>query len=179
MQGEREKNRSSLMQRYGLSRRAATRVVALLQKQLDFTPTLLEMAAEDEGARKLVTSRELMQNPEDMQEDELRAVAQDCGCEDADLLRLVRDEESGWTTVALEDDLIAEEAERQQQMTEEEAAAGGIVKAEPTGMSRAETEELFSSEAVSELKLNALTSQDPDRRTELRGRTATGEDGER
>ena len=166
MQGEREKNRSSLVQRYGLSRRAATRVVALLEKPVDFTPTLLEMAGEREGMEELVTCRGLMKRPDEISEAELRGLAEECGCEDADLLRLVRDEETGWTTIALEDDLIAEQAEREEEMTEEGAAAGGIVKAEPTGMSRAETEELFSSEAVSELKLNALTSQDPDQRTE-------------
>ena len=42
MRGERTSDRDALINRYGLSRRLAARVGALLSKKVDVSPTLLE-----------------------------------------------------------------------------------------------------------------------------------------
>ena len=166
MQGEREKNRQVLIERYGLSRRAAGRVLALLQKKVDFTPTILEMATPDTAAEKVLLTRELMKDADGVNEDSVRKIAEDAGFEESDLLRVVHDDEEGWDTIALEDDVLADQVEQEGAATEEESVAKDLVKSEPKGMSKAETEELLGGDAMAQIKLDALTSQDVSKRSE-------------
>ncbi|MFW5923492.1 MAG: hypothetical protein ACOCSQ_03800 [Planctomycetota bacterium] len=161
MRGERPKDRSALMNKYGLDARLAARVVALLTKKIDLTPTVLEAAATDGSLRQLLLDRELLTHPEKLSDEWLHRHATHHRVGDADLLRAVSDN-GEWTTIALEDDVLAEKAEDTKQTGGSEVANGmdGVVRAEETDISRRETEELFTPEEVAQLKLTALTSQD-------------------
>jgi len=165
MLGERETDREALMGRYGISRRLATRVVALLQNRVDISPTVLEMAAPGSAAERMLLSRQILQKPHSIDEGELQRLAGECGVPEADLLTVVREGPQGWTTIALQEDVLAERAE-QQAASNQGLETGQLVKAAPAGMSRVETEELFTPHLVAQLKLSALTSQDVRERTE-------------
>jgi len=162
MRGEREKDCEALMSAYGLGRRLATRVVALLARKVDVTGTLLSEAARDGAAERLLLWPDLLRRPEKLDEAALRAKAAELGFGEAELLRLVVDRESGWRTLALEDDLLAEQAAS----AADEAERMGLIRARGGQISLRETEKLFSREQVAQLKLTALTSQDVDERIE-------------
>ncbi len=160
MRGERDKDVESLMASYGISRRLATRVAALLARRVDVTGTLLAEAAEKEAVARLLLAPELLKDPEAVTLELLRSRAAECGYAESDLLQLVSDPEGGWRTIALEDDLLAE------QRPLSGAPAGGLVRAAPQQMTTRETRELFTPEEVAHLKLTVLTSQNPDERIE-------------
>jgi len=165
MRGEREKNPETLMGRYGIGRRLAVRVVALLSRQVAVTGTLLAAAADDEAAERLLLSPQLLKAPQSLSEEALRARAAELGYVDAEIVRLVPTEPEGWRLIALEDDLLAE------QVAGEEAAGAvpeelSLVRAGPQEISARETQELFSPEEIARLKLTVLTSQNADERVE-------------
>ncbi len=163
MRSERSTDTETLASRYGISRRLATRVVALLSRNLDFTPTVLAAAAEDKSLARLLLRPELLNPDEALTEHKLRSVAEELDCMDADLLRLVESEKKGWRTVALEDDVLADAARDEADGATEEM---GLVRTAPRDMSLRETHDLFTPEEVARLKLSVLTSQDPDQRIE-------------
>lgn len=160
MRGERDRDVESLMATYGIGRRLATRVAALLARKVDVTGTLLAEAAHNEAVARLLLAPELLRDTEAVALEFLRSRAAECGYAESDLLQLVSDPEEGWRTIALEDDLLAEQA----------PAAGGsvgaLVRAAPQQMTAHETQELFTPEEVARLKLAVLTSQNPDERIE-------------
>ncbi|MFO7958857.1 MAG: hypothetical protein R6X33_17370 [Candidatus Brocadiia bacterium] len=162
MRGEREKDTDALMARYGIGRRLATRVVALQSRNVDVTGTILDEAGREESLARLLLDRQLVESPESVTEEYLRQQAEELGFPEADILRLVEDPETGWRTVALEDDLLAADAQ--------EAEPGGeglsLVRQRRGEISVSETEELFTPQEVAQLKLTVLTSQDPDERVE-------------
>lgn len=164
MRGERRKDSESLMASYGIGRRLATRVVALLSKKVDVTGTLLAEAAANEAVERLLLRPELLRGPAPVTEELLRSLAAEGGVQEADMLRLVCEPQEGWRTIALEDDVLAEEA----RSDAPEAGGGGLslVRAAPQQMTTRETRELFTPEQVAHLKLSALTSQNPDERIE-------------
>ncbi len=162
MRGERETDTDALMARYGIGRRLATRVVALLAGRLDATPIVLDEAGRQNALSRLLLDRRLVSTPESVTQQYLQQRAEELGFAEADLLRLVEDPDSGWRTVALEDDLLAADARQAGDATEEL----GLVKRTPGEMSATETGELFTPQEVAQLKLAALTSQDPDERVE-------------
>jgi len=165
VQGEREKDREVLIGRYGVSRRLATRVVALLQSRVDFSATLLETATPGSPAEKVLLSPQILREPEALDTRSLQDLGRRCGLEGADLLVVVEDEQRGWRTIAFEDDVLAEQAEREAE-GDEATVVGQLVKAAPKEITRSETQELFSAQVVAQLKLSALTSQDTRQRTE-------------
>jgi hypothetical protein len=165
MRGEQTRDREALMGAYGISRRLATRVVALLSKQLSVTPTLLSEAADSEPLEAMLLLPDLLRNAAGVTEDWLREQAASCGFRESELLCLVPGTESGWRTIALEDDVLADGS------MAEEAESGrqeglGLVHVTSRQISLRETEELFQPEEVARLKLTALTSQKPDERVE-------------
>ena len=164
MRGETEKDPEALMASYGIGRRLATRVVALLSKKVSVTGTLLAEAAANEAVERLLLRPELLTGPAALTQESLRSLAADCGFAELDTLRLVARPGAEWRTIALEDDLLAEKV-----MSEAGEAAGGglsLVKAGPQAMTLRETRGLFTPEEVARLKLSALTSQNPDERAE-------------
>jgi len=163
MRGERTPVPETLIGRYGLSHRLAARVVALLAKKVDFSPTLLEMAASDTALEALLLDRSLLTEPQGLGQEQLRQKGGAAGFRDAELLRVV-DGEEGWRTVALDDDVLAEEA----QAAGPGASGAGVelIRVGEAGMSRAETEGLFTPEEIARLKLSALTSQSNQERIE-------------
>jgi hypothetical protein len=163
MRGERDKDLETLMGRYGIGRRLAVRVVALLSKNVAVSGTLLAAAADDEGAERLLLSPQLLKDPRALDEAALQRQAAELGFAEAELVRLVEGEPAGWRVIALEDDLLAEQA----------GGAGGpqaealsLVRAGPREISAQETHELFGPEEVARLKLTVLTSQNADERVE-------------
>ncbi len=163
MRGEREKNPETLMGRYGIGRRLAVRVLALLSKNVAVSGTLLAAAADEEGAERLLLSPQLLKDPQALDEAALRSQAAELGFGEAELLRLVEGEPAGWRVIALEDDLLAEQAGGEEGPAPE---ALGLVRATPREITAQETHELFSPEEVARLKLTVLTSQNPDERVE-------------
>ncbi len=159
MRGERDKDVDSLIGSFGIGRRLATRVVALRARRLEVTGTLLAEAAESEALAELLLGPRLLEELPAMDQEELKRRAREAGYEEWELLRVAVDPETGWRTVALEDDLLAEQARR-------EAGEVGLVASEPRGISAAETAELFTPEEVARLKLSVLTSQNADERIE-------------
>jgi hypothetical protein len=159
MQGERTRDREALINRYGLSMRMAARAVALMARQVDITGTLLELAASDTALESVLLDSHLLTGTEDVDEEWLRNCAREARFRDADLLRFVSSDE-GWRTIALEDDVLAAEAEQGQR------GDAALIRVAPGGISRLETEGLFTPEEVGRLKLAALTSQNPDERIE-------------
>jgi hypothetical protein len=165
MRGERDKDAESLLGAYGIGRRLATRVVALRAKRVDVTGTLLAEAAQNKAVERLLLAPELVRDVEALSQESLRQLAQQCGYEAPDSLRVVPDPQAGWRTIALEDDLLAEEAVSQA-AGEAGVRAMGLVKAGPQQITVRETEKLFTPEEVARLKLSALTSQNADLRVE-------------
>ena len=163
MKGDRTQDREALVNRYGLSARLAARVAALLTRKMDVTETLLEMAPSSPGLRQLLLDRDLLKEPEAVDEDALRSKARQSGFEEHDLIRLVEGEE-GWRTIALEDDVLAAQAGSPEGTSE--LVSTEIITRPEEGITRSETEELFSAEEVARLKLDALTSQEAEKRTE-------------
>ncbi len=164
MRGEREKNPETLMGRYGIGRRLAVRVVALLSKNVAVSGTLLAAAADDAGAERLLLSPQLLKDPRALTEKALCKHGAELDFPEAELLRLVEGEPEGWRVIALEDDLLAEQAGGAEEGPVPEAL--GLVRATPREMTAQETHELFSPEEVARLKLTVLTSQNPDERVE-------------
>lgn len=158
MQGEREKNRQALMERYGMSWRLATRLVALMGQRIACSRALLELAQPGTAVERLLLDKELVSSPDELDQGRLRARAHELGVEDAETLRLIAEDPDGWRAIALDDDILAEQTETEQPESSTHAA---LVQTAPTGISRRETEGLFTPEQIAELKLRALTSQDP------------------
>jgi len=163
MRGEREKNIAVLMARYGIGRRLATRVVALLSHRVDVTDTLLAGAGDDETLEGLLLEPQWLTTPESLTEDSLRSRAGELGVRESDLLRVLVDPAEGWRTVALEDDLLAQVAPEDRPPVPEDLS---LVRAGPTEISARETQDLFTPAEVARLKLSVLTSQDLDERVE-------------
>jgi len=162
MRGEREKDTDALMARYGIGRRLATRVVALQTRRVDVTGTVLDEAGRREALCSLLLDRRLVDSPESLTEGYLQQRAMELDLPEADLLRLVEEPESGWRTVALEDDLLAADA----QESETQSEGLNLVRRRPGEISVSETEDLFTPQEVAQLKLAVLTSRDPDERVE-------------
>ncbi|MCD6415973.1 MAG: hypothetical protein J7M08_04685 [Planctomycetes bacterium] len=164
MRGEREKDIDALMGRYGIGRRLATRVVALLSRNIDVTGTLLAEAGGDGSLEKLLLDSALLTDPQALSEQYVRRRAEEAGFQEAGLLRVIQGEGEQWRTLALEDDLLVEGLSSEQ--NEGEPSGLSIVRHAPEQISTRETQELFAPEEVARLKLEALTSQDIDQRTE-------------
>jgi len=164
MRGDRSTDPQSLVSRYGIGLRLATRVVALLSRRLQVTGTVLDAASQDAALVRLLLSPELLSAPDGVTEDFLRSRAADLGCADAELIRLVNEDE-GWRTIALEDDLLADQA-RGEPAGQGDGAETGLVHVGPREMTLREAEDLFTPQEVARLKLSVLTSQDADERTE-------------
>ncbi len=163
MRGERDKDLEALMARYGIGRRLATRAVALLSRQVDVTGTILEEAGSREPLARLLLDPDLLEGQEAVTEEYLRSRAAELGFEEAALLRVAESEE-GWRTICLEDDLLAEGARPEGAETSEGELS--LVRREPGEISTRETQELFGAEEVARLKLDVLTSQNPEERIE-------------
>ena len=163
IKGERETNGDALVASYGIGRRLATRVAALIARRVAVTPTLLAAAAQDPAVEKLLLSTDLLKSPRSFTEQSLRDRAAELGFSEAELLRLVAGEGDGWLTIALEDDLLVAEG------ADGAAAAGQgraleLTRSTPARMSLHEGEDLFTPAQVAELKLTALTSQNAEER---------------
>ncbi len=164
MQGERVTDIDSLMGAFGLGRRAATRVVALLSRKVDVTGTLLAQAGEDASVEQLLLTPEFLKSPDVLSTQTLRDRAAECGFGEWEILTLVADAESGWRTIALEDDLLAAQAAAESEV--QSGVGGELVHAAPRQLSTRETQGLFTLEETAQLKLTVLTSQNLDERIE-------------
>ena len=165
MIGERIFDRESLVRRFGVSRRLASRVVALLARKVDLTAAVLESAGRQREAEEMLLDAEL--TPAEgmaLSQKRLQALARGKGVDYADQLRLA-DGPDGWRTIALADDLLAEQAEGAG-LGGPQAAALALAAVAETAIGPAETQSLFTPQEVARLKLTVVTSQDPQERME-------------
>jgi len=163
MTGVRTFDRDVLVRRYGLSQRVASRVVALLGRQVDATEALLELAASEPALADTLLDRSVLgENGAAVEQGALQALARENGLECADSLRVVPGED-GWQTIAMEDDLLAEQAAEGAERLAELAVARA---AGQESINLAESSTLFGPEEVARLKLEALTSQRAEVRAE-------------
>ena len=79
MLGETEKTRQVLIERYGISRRLAIRLMALLRRGIHCSPAVLELAAPGSPAERLLLDRELLSRAAGLDEKWLRQKAGECG----------------------------------------------------------------------------------------------------
>ncbi|NLW51727.1 MAG: hypothetical protein GXY85_12935 [Candidatus Brocadiaceae bacterium] len=165
MKGERNTDCDFLMGAYGIGRRLATRVAALLSKRIDATPTLLAAAADEPAVARLLLSPALLGDLEQVAQPWLQEQGRRCGVAEWELLRLVGPDQDGWRTLALEDDLLVEQAAGEP-LGPDDVQDLSLVRAAPREMSVQESRELFAPEEVARLKLTVLTSQNPDERVE-------------
>jgi hypothetical protein len=165
MKGERNKDSESLMGAYGIGRRLATRVVALLAKRIDVTATLLAAAADEAAVAQLLLTPDLLRADDSLTQPGLQERARQCGMAEWELLRLVGPDDEGWRTLALEDDLLVERAPVPTP-AQDDVRDLSLVRAGPREMSVRESRELFAPEEVARLKLTVLTSQSPEERVE-------------
>lgn len=163
MQGERRVDRGALQDEYGIGRRLAARIVALLARSVEVTPSLLELATPGSPVEALLLRNEWLQTPETLGVEALARAAAECGVP-GDLLLTVETGGDGRRVIGLEDDRIAAEIEQG-------GRSGGIgglelVQAGSGAAALADAGRIFTPEDVAHLKLIALTSQNPGDRIE-------------
>lgn len=161
MRGERDKSRDRLMNEYAIGARLAARIVALRSRKIDVSPAVLETAANCSPLRELLLDRTIFDDPDVLSTDWLQERASEKDYTDPDLLRVSAAQEEDWRTIAFEDELLAERVEQ-----EEESPAGQMVQTPENGPGLESPENLFEPEQVEQLKLAALTSQNPGDRIE-------------
>ena len=160
-------SRKQLIEEFGVGRRLAVRVGALLAKRVQITAAVIEMASPRSAMERLLTRPEIL-NAGTLTTETLTQLARETGAHDDG--PFVVAEEGDWKTIALEEEQLAEEGFRD---------ASGRGEPEPTGTALARpvetaaasgifdhdaSAELFTPEEVARLKLEALTSADRDAR---------------
>ncbi len=159
MQGVRL-GRDELIRTFGISRRLAVRIGALSARGLTVTATLLEIAGPGSPLEKYLLLPELLDSAETLSASIAQRLAAQAGVEAEGLLTVVQTEEA--RVLALEEELLAEEGWQAQAEPEEPGAlmrrevalsVGGI-------LDRKEAEQLFTSEEIARLKLEALAGRD-------------------
>ena len=151
MQGVRL-GQDELIREFGLSRRLAVRVGALLGKRVDVSATTIEMAASDSAVEKMLLDRRLLSAAEDLDTPTLAEIARETGAQDVGPFAVA--EHEGWRTISLEEEQLAADGW-------EEARDSGALVATGDGGAMLQPEaaqSLFSPEEVARLKLDALTS---------------------
>lgn len=172
MQGERRADGAVIQQEYGVSRRLAARLVALLSRQVDVTPTLIEIAQPGTAAEKLLLHGDWMRDPATLTSERIGEVSSELAVPD-DIALCVEHKPDGWRTLGIEDDLLADQA---RPAPDEAGPEGPEATAQDTGMGLmkaadgagmlAEASRLFSPDEIARLKLAALTSQNAEERVE-------------
>ncbi len=162
MERVRSTKRQFLMESYGLDRRLAVRVLALIAKNIDFTETVLLEAAESPQLAKTLLRPELLTKSKSLDTDLLIELAERENCALGELLTVVKNDDES-RTIAFQDDVLADTASDESADNGESALA---LFEKTDSLSRRETDEVFSEEDVSRFKMKALTAQKSTERIE-------------
>jgi hypothetical protein len=161
MQGVRL-DKDELIDTYGVSRRLAVRIGALLPKGLEVSQTLVEIAGAGSPIEKLLLHRELLEQAETLSSETLKRLAVETGADAEGALALVVTPKA--RVIALEEELIADEA-----LAGEKKSDTAIIRAEDAGaparfLDEKERRGLFSRDEIARLKLEALAGRDAEAR---------------
>jgi hypothetical protein len=150
-----------LIRTYGVTRRLAVRVGALLAKGLAVTPTILEIAGPGSPLEKLLLHSDLLQSADSISSEALCALAEATHADSEGPLVIV-DTDDG-RVLALEEELLAEEGWEQSDDELSLAQRDEDLSVAPI-LDRSESEKLFSGDEIARLKLEALAGRDAEAR---------------
>lgn len=148
-----------LIRTYGISRRLAVRIGALMGKGLTVTPTILEIAGAGSLAEKLLLHPQVLAEADGLTTETARQCAKEVGADEEGAFVVAGREEA--RVLALEEELLAEEGWQERPGAEQTALAKSKT-ALPAAqfLHRAESEQLFTPEEIARLKLEALAGRD-------------------
>ena len=158
-------HQEELARRYGVTRRLAARVGALLAKGVELSPAVLEIAGPGSAMEKLLLHPDILREAEDIPAETVRAVAAATGAEADGALAVARSGDC--RVLALEEELLAEESWK-----DEESSPGNLptlAPAEPAPVAAGllddrEMAHVFTDDEIARLKLEALTGRDQESR---------------
>jgi hypothetical protein len=161
MQGVRM-DTDELIDAYGVSRRLAVRIGALLAKGIEVSPTLVEIAGAGSPMEKLLLHRDLLEHAESLSPESLKKLAAETGAEADGPLALVATPEA--RVIALEEELLAQEAQAKNGRPDT-ALVRPETAGEPTRyLDEKERRDLFNREEIARLKLEVLAGRDAEAR---------------
>lgn len=157
-----ESNFDSVVETFGASRRMATRLGALARTGLLVSETVMEIASDDDGKplQKLLLSKSLLDSAETLNLNALNNLASDDYFSD---LPLALASVSGRRVICLEEE--SEEAE--DALVEDKPSTALAVNSNPGGIiEKSEVRKLLTSDDLSRLKMDLITSAESGKRLE-------------
>lgn len=151
-----------LIRTYGIGRRLAVRIGALLARRLEVTAILLEISGAGSAMERLLLHPELLEKADRLDTAFARKLAGETGADSEGELAVVESAEA--RVLALEEELLAEQEWRTQDQHKLPAiipAASGLPQ---RLLDQDEIKRLFTAEEVARVKLDALTGRDEDTR---------------
>lgn len=149
-----------LIDTYGVSRRLAVRIAALLARGIEVSPTLVEIAGAGSPFEKFLLHKDLFENADRLSKEQVARIAAETSADSEGPLTLA--ETGGAKVIALEEELLAEKPA-------EPASDVALVRheraAEPVKfLDEKERRELFNREEIAHLKLEVLAGRDAEAR---------------
>lgn len=157
-------SQEELLHQFPLSRRLALRVVALLGHQLEFSSIVLEEAVKGSPLEKLFLSTPFLEEAKKQNWEGLARLLKES--DTGDSLALFAREDS--RVVALSEEIMAAETEEELGLSTDQESLLPVLDGPNSAiqLSRMEADQLFSPEKISTLKLELLTSSNPNLRIE-------------
>jgi transposase len=155
--------KDELVRTYGISRRLAVRVGALLAKGFEVSGTLLEIAGPGSAVEKLLLHPETLASADRPTVEAIRKLARETGAASEGELALA-ESPGGGRVLALAEELLAQEGWRGQAAKEPTALAPRPGFSGMPVLDRKEASGLFNAEEIARLKLDALAGRDADER---------------
>jgi len=153
-----------LIRTYGISRRLAVRIGALLAKGVEVTATLIEIAGPGSVLEKLLLHPQMLASAERLDAAMLQDLAAETGADTEGAFVVI--ESDGKRVIALEEEILA--AEARTETAEEQTLPGIVTPARDRGPARLldqqEIAGLFTAEEIARIKLDALAGRDPETR---------------
>lgn len=153
--------REELIRQYGLTRRLAVRVTALLARAVEVTPTLLEIAGPGSAIEKLLLHPEFLEKAGHLTTDDVTTLAAETGAVAEGRLAIVIS--GACRVLALEEELVPDAAGEETEPGNEglpAVAAADSLPAAPALLDRDEMQHVFPPDEVARIKLEALTGSD-------------------
>jgi len=154
---------------FGISRRLTARLGALLVKQIEVSPAIIEAAVPGSALEKFLLRPEFTGDvTAEIVKEQAAAAKLD---EEEGLSVVLADSEEGWKIIALEDEIQAEKAwgaekEAAPPKAEKPGPAQPLARRPAVEKVEAGAEGMFSPERINELKVTLVTSADPEAKIE-------------
>lgn len=159
-------DQGELIRTFGLTRRTAVRVGALLGRGLAVTPTLLEIAGAGSPMERLLLHPALLDEAATVETKRIQQLASETGADSEGPLAIVDSE--GERVLALEEELLAEEAWEGKGSGEPRALTARPAPGSELGLRKVleeeEAEQIFSPEEIARIKLEAVAGRDAEAR---------------